>query len=145
MKNIRNYILETFSSFYDYELEGRKQESDIYSFSSKNNNKYFVIINWGASITKGPEVSFEDEDNNIKITNAGDAYKVLATVGKIIYDYFKELPNYDFFLTASRHEESRVRLWDRLTIQLAKNLNRDCSKVRTGDSYSYLFSKKWED
>lgn len=57
--------------------------------------------------------NFDDEYAKTKISKTGDAFKVLATVGKIIRTHMSRNLDYNYIMfTALLDEQSRIKLYD---------------------------------
>ena len=111
-------LLELLSTTYPYE----ETDPDEYEFTTDAGIEYVVLMmTEGFEDDKGKyqeevEVQFGIKTHGgviTKITKAGDAFKVFATVGKILKDHLAKNPEcLNMLFSASLQEPTRVKLYD---------------------------------
>lgn len=144
-------LLEVFNSTYSYKLDAQENLRNssfwIYTFTTDDGSDITVEI-----IEEEPElftVAF-DRDGHDHTTDQGDAFKIFATVMKILIEFVKERKPEEIHFTASKaadidgHVEkaSRTKLYDRMVNRFAGQFSYSF-KAHDGANYRvYILKRK---
>lgn len=146
---IQDLLLELADRPYNYRLTFQDQNSHKYRFYNEKKLMYYVFVDrFQENQVPYLGVMFQQVDptnlwySGDKVTGTGDAYRVFATVAKIIND---DISHYgaEGQLIFAGEGESRNKLYDRI----AKNLSRyvpmyQLDHVETeGPTHVYYFNK----
>lgn len=144
-------LLEVFNSTYSYKLDAQENFRNtsfwIYTFATDDGSDVTVEI-----IEEEPDlftVAF-DRDGRDHTTDQGDAFKIFATVMKIIIEFVKDRKPEQINFTASKaadidgHVEkaSRKKLYDRMVNKFASRFGYSF-KTHDGANYRvYILNRK---
>jgi hypothetical protein len=155
---------EAFDKPLEYDVDlWHKQDSLMYSFKLDDNDYYRVVIFKSKNITRdgAHEISFEHLKNEKdvysqrsgkmgllnKFTTA-QSIKVFSTVIAIIKEHLSDRPDIkQIVFYATGREQSRVKLYEKLSIMAAKKLKWNAYLIpmadddERSDTYGFLISK----
>lgn len=147
-------LFEVFNSPYSYRMTSRVDSEDhgkfTYVFSDAVGDEIVVNIEYSFDVDDGSyaQINFRRNDDDISVTNTGDAYRIFATVISIITSFIKDKKPDVIEFTAAKLKyedirkvsstDSRVKLYDRLVNKFAWSF--DYSVVISDDGYERVYT-----
>lgn len=157
-------LLEVFNNPYSYSLrkhiKGTNYEEYIFYFKASNNDpiNVYIVVEIDSDETDGDGtliyVGFDRNEEDIGITNSGDAYRIFATVIDILRVMVNKYKPDVIKFSASKVEReseydlegtevgSRIRLYDRMVNRFASSFGYSSSFSDKGDEKVYYLEKK---
>jgi hypothetical protein len=130
--NIYEILMEVGDKPYNVKFAGAYGKTAKYYFVTSKGIKYMVVFTKTeiSDKAKGGHLIFGTVDSgkigkqnkdlwaSVRITGTGDEFRVLSTIGKIIYDYSNRFsPDY---ITFTAREPSRISLYNKIVKNIDK-------------------------
>ena len=128
MITFKQFLNEIFDKAYKFDIDNidGDQGSIEYklSFSAASGMYYVMIIYYKKNNII--RIDFSDEDGESTVTGlaGGDAFKIFATLSKILDTALIQHPNAAIQFEGYKSESSKIKLYDKLVSKIATKLHR---------------------
>lgn len=142
MKNFLSYIAEVMDRPFPWRPEkgglGREGQN-IFVFSPSRDEQVKVRIEFFGSI----DLSFTTNES-MRITNRGNAGRILATVLDILREFMKECEPDEITFIAPTDSPARARVYERMTRKHLQGTDHELTSVRqrNNEEIEFIISRK---